>query len=52
MTDGYKVEYLWNETKLNRMKDALHTFWKDTKSISEYLYNKILGYYQEKELFM
>lgn len=45
---GYKVEFVWKSTSYNRMKKGLRRFSKDEKSISGYLYYKILGQDRQK----
>lgn len=45
---GYKVEFVWKSTTYNRMKKGLRRFSKEEKSITGYLYHKILGHEQQK----
>ncbi|CCE62545.1 hypothetical protein TPHA_0C03950 [Tetrapisispora phaffii CBS 4417] len=41
---GFTAEFIWKGTSYDRMQDALKTFAVDKKSISGYLYYKILGH--------
>jgi len=43
VTTGYTVEFVWKSTSFVRMKTGLKRFWHDEKSISSYLYYRILG---------
>lgn len=44
LTTGFTAEFLWKGTTYDRMQDALKNFAVDKKSISGYLYYKILGH--------
>lgn len=41
---GYKVQFIWKSTTFNRMKKGLRRFSKEQKSITGYLYHKLLGH--------
>lgn len=43
ITTGYTVEFVWKSTSYVRMKAGLRRFWHEEKSISSYLYYRILG---------
>lgn len=43
ITSGYTVEFVWKSTSFARMKGGLKRFWHEEKSISSYLYYRILG---------
>lgn len=40
---SYTVEFIWKSTSFDRMLKGLRTYNEDTKSLSGYLYHKILG---------
>ncbi|CAL9735877.1 ATP-dependent helicase Nam7p [Monosporozyma servazzii] len=44
LTTGFTAEFIWKGTSYDRMQDALKRFAVDKKSISGYLYYKILGH--------
>ncbi|CAI7420258.1 CPS_collapsed_G0043390.mRNA.1.CDS.1 [Saccharomyces cerevisiae] len=44
LTTGFTAEFIWKGTSYDRMQDALKKFAIDKKSISGYLYYKILGH--------
>lgn len=44
LTTGFTAEFIWKGTSYDRMQDALKKFAVDKKSISGYLYYKILGH--------
>lgn len=44
LTTGFTAEFIWKGTSYQRMQDALKNFAVDKKSISGYLYYKILGH--------
>lgn len=43
ITKGYVIEFVWKSTTYSRMKDGLKRFWQNQESISNYLYQRILG---------
>jgi regulator of nonsense transcripts 1 len=43
-TKGYTIEFVWKSTTYSRMKDGLKKFYRNSDSISKYLYEKILGH--------
>lgn len=50
-TIGYSVEFVWNSTSFDRMRDALNIATTDTNCMDESILNYILGYgntYQER----
>ena len=44
LSTGFTAEFIWKGTSYDRMQDALKKFAVDKKSISGYLYYKILGH--------
>ncbi|CCK69670.1 ATP-dependent RNA helicase NAM7 KNAG_0C05720 [Huiozyma naganishii CBS 8797] len=44
LTTGFTAEFIWKGTSYDRMQDALKKFAVDKKSISGFLYYKILGH--------
>ncbi|AET38157.1 ATP-dependent RNA helicase NAM7 Ecym_2426 [Eremothecium cymbalariae DBVPG len=44
LTTGFTAEFVWKGTSYGRMQEALRKFAVDKKSISGYLYYKILGH--------
>ncbi|GMM58129.1 ATP-dependent RNA helicase [Maudiozyma humilis] len=44
LTTGFTAEFIWKGTSYDRMQDTLKKFAVDKKSISGYLYYKILGH--------
>lgn len=40
----FVVEFVWKSTSFNRMKNGVRRFFKDSKSISGYLYYRLLGH--------
>ena len=48
-TDGYSVDFVWKSTSFDRMQKSLKSFAVDEKSMSEYLYHKLLGHDMEEE---
>ncbi|KAH7589186.1 AAA domain [Nakaseomyces glabratus] len=44
LTTGFTAEFIWKATSYDRMQTALKNFAVDKKSISGYLYYKILGH--------
>ena len=40
----FVVEFVWKSTSFNRMRNGVRRFYKDSKSISGYLYYRILGH--------
>lgn len=40
---GYSVEFVWKSTSFDRMIRGLRIYNEDTKSLSGYLYHKLLG---------
>lgn len=43
ITSDYTVEFVWKSTSFTRMKMGLKKFYTDEKSISSYLYFRLLG---------
>lgn len=43
-TDDYCANFLWNPVTFDRMRAALHTFFRDETSVSATLFNRILGH--------
>lgn len=46
----FAIEFVWKPTSYNRMKKALKIFVNDAKSISSYLFYKILGKQQNNKM--
>lgn len=44
MAVGFTVEFVWKGTAYERMQSALRTFAVNEKSVSSYIYHKILGH--------
>jgi regulator of nonsense transcripts 1 len=49
LTEGYSVDFVWKSTSFDRMQKALKSFAVDEKSMSEYLYHKLLGHDVKEE---
>ena len=44
ITDGFSVEFVWKSVTYDRMQEALKTFAISDRSVSGYLYHKLLGH--------
>mgnify|MGYP006196020153 FL=1 len=44
VTEGYSVEFVWKSVTYDRMQEALKTFAISDRSVSGYLYHKLLGH--------
>ncbi|WEJ93722.1 ATP-dependent RNA helicase [Yamadazyma tenuis] len=44
MTSGFTIEFVWRGVAFDRMQAALAKFATDEKSVSSYIYHKILGH--------
>lgn len=44
VSSGFTAEFVWKGTTYERMQDALKTFALDEKSVSSFIYHKILGH--------
>lgn len=49
ITEGYIAEFIWKSTSYDRMQNALKTFAVDDKSLSGYLYHRLLGHEVEPQ---
>lgn len=49
ISDDYLVEYIWKSTSYDRMQNALKQFAVDDKSVTGYIYHKILGHAVEEQ---
>ena len=47
----YNIEFVWKGTSFKRMLDGLFTFVNDNRSVSNYIYSKILGHNVEEKKF-
>ena len=44
LSEDYIVEYIWKSTSFDRMQNALKVFAVDDKSVTGYIYHKLLGH--------
>ena len=49
VNDGYIAEFVWKGVSYDRMQAALKTFAVDDKSVSGYLYHRLLGHPVEEQ---
>lgn len=49
-TTGFSVDYVWKSTSFDRMQSAMRTFALDEKSVSGYIYHKLLGHDLEPQV--
>ncbi|KIR67825.1 ATP-dependent helicase [Cryptococcus bacillisporus CA1873] len=49
-THGFSVDFIWKSTSFDRMQAAMKTFAIDEKSVSGYIYHKLLGHEVEPQV--
>ncbi|WVW80767.1 hypothetical protein I302_102753 [Kwoniella bestiolae CBS 10118] len=49
-THGFSVDFVWKATSFDRMQAAMKTFAIDEKSVSGYIYHKLLGHELEPQV--
>ncbi|KAI9637077.1 putative ATP dependent helicase [Dioszegia hungarica] len=49
-THGFTVDFVWKATSFDRMQAAMKTFAVDEKSVSGYIYHKLLGHELEPQV--
>ncbi|KAJ9091289.1 hypothetical protein QFC21_007278 [Naganishia friedmannii] len=49
-THGFEVDYVWKSTSFDRMQAAMKTFALDERSVSGYIYHKLLGHELEPQV--
>ncbi|WVR08657.1 hypothetical protein IAU60_005715 [Kwoniella sp. DSM 27419] len=49
-THGFSVDFVWKATSFDRMQQAMKTFAIDEKSVSGYIYHKLLGHELEPQV--
>ncbi|KAK4689260.1 regulator of nonsense transcripts 1, partial [Tremellales sp. Uapishka_1] len=49
-THGFSVDFVWKATSFDRMQTAMKTFAVDEKSVSGYIYHKLLGHELEPQV--
>lgn len=49
-THGFSVDYVWKATSFDRMQSAMKTFALDERSVSGYIYHKLLGHDLEPQV--
>ncbi|CAK9780109.1 unnamed protein product [Cutaneotrichosporon oleaginosum] len=49
-THGFAVDFVWKATSFDRMQAAMRTFAIDEKSVSGYIYHKLLGHELEPQV--
>ncbi|GHJ90272.1 hypothetical protein NliqN6_6674 [Naganishia liquefaciens] len=47
---GFEVDYVWKSTSFDRMQAAMKTFALDERSVSGYIYHKLLGHELEPQV--
>ncbi|KAI0636573.1 RNA helicase-domain-containing protein [Trametes polyzona] len=50
ITHGYTADFVWKSTSFDRMQLAMKTFAVDEKSVSGYIYHKLLGHELEPQV--
>ncbi|TFY60948.1 hypothetical protein EVG20_g7233 [Dentipellis fragilis] len=50
LTHGFSADFVWKSTSFDRMQLAMKTFAVDEKSVSGYIYHKLLGHELEPQI--
>eukprot|EP00924_Labyrinthula_sp_SR-Ha-C_P009156 snap_masked-scaffold_2-processed-gene-14.29-mRNA-1 protein AED:0.20 eAED:0.22 QI:0/0/0/1/1/1/3/0/1016 len=50
ITEGYQISFVWKPITFDRMQAALKTFANNDKSVSGYLYHKLLGHNIQEQI--